>query len=113
MAILHGDIPLFNISNRLNMKLYARKKIKKTDITYVAIKRLLPYAAERDMNDFQKEIDILKVIEYHPNVVCMYGYAVDKFSPQIILEYCENGDLRSYISNLNSNDVEVPIFICR
>ena len=34
----------------------------------------------------------------------MYGYIVSKFTPQIVMEYCEMGDILKYVSSKEITD---------
>jgi len=40
----------------------------------------------------------------------MYGYSLDEDLPQIVLEYCQIGDLKGYLSKINPDEIEVIFF---
>ena len=41
----------------------------------------------------------------------MYGYSLNENLPRIILEYCQMGDLKGYLSKINPDEIEVIFFI--
>ncbi|KAL5015767.1 hypothetical protein ScPMuIL_005356 [Solemya velum] len=70
----------------------------------VAVKTLQTYSTEKDIEDFRKEMDILKRLEKekHQNVVNLLGFCRDDVSmmTRVVLEFCENGDLKTYLQKL-------------
>ncbi|PAV84342.1 hypothetical protein WR25_08956 [Diploscapter pachys] len=67
------------------------------DLCLVAVKRLQGHASDRDREDFYREIEIMKQLEYNLHIVSMYGYVPSKFVPLMILEHCELGDILKYL----------------
>ncbi|KAJ8305566.1 hypothetical protein KUTeg_016111 [Tegillarca granosa] len=63
----------------------------------VAVKSLKGTASEKDKNDFMNELNILKKVGQHPNVVCLVGACHIQGTLYVAMEYAENGDLRSYL----------------
>ncbi|KAI4477471.1 hypothetical protein M0802_014700, partial [Mischocyttarus mexicanus] len=50
-----------------------------------------------DINNFYKEIQIMKSAGKHPNIVSLIGYCTMYNKPLLIVEYCCNGDLQTYL----------------
>nr|XP_047145015.1 uncharacterized protein LOC101239721 [Hydra vulgaris] len=71
----------------------------KSDGTYVAVKILKEGATQSELNDFIQEINIMKEIGYHKNIVNMVGCSkIDKFLC-LIVELMEEGDLLQFLRN--------------
>lgn len=52
---------------------------------------------ERDLNNFRREIKMMKSLGSHPNIVSIVGYHSAIHSPLLIVEYCPRGDLLSFL----------------
>lgn len=63
----------------------------------VAVKSLKENASEKDKQDFMNELNILKKVGYHRNVVCLVGACHIHGILYVALEYAMYGDLRSYL----------------
>ena len=75
-----GEAPIFKISKNLNLKMHSTRSIT-TDVKIVfnllfslyyikvAIKQAVIHATEDDLEGIQKEVEIMKILEYHSNVV--------------------------------------------
>ncbi|CAI9740442.1 angiopoietin-1 receptor-like [Octopus vulgaris] len=63
----------------------------------VAVKSLKENASEKDKQDFMNELNILKQVGYHRNVVCLVGACHIHGILYVALEYARYGDLRSYL----------------
>lgn len=63
----------------------------------VAVKSLRDNASEKDKNDFMNELNILKKVGQHPNVVCLVGACHIQGTMYLAMEFVKNGDLRSYL----------------
>ena len=46
--------------------------------------------------EFDKETEILKLLN-HPNIVQIFGYIMKEQSYQMVLEFCPNGDLKTFL----------------
>ncbi|KAI6170394.1 Protein kinase domain-containing protein [Aphelenchoides bicaudatus] len=57
-------------------------------------------------SEFQKEIEFMKDLKFHVNLVCFLGYVSDPTNPLMILEYCANGDLLKFIKTNKQKFVE-------
>ncbi|BES94252.1 Tyrosine kinase receptor [Nesidiocoris tenuis] len=63
----------------------------------VAVKTLKENAGEREMSDLVSELQILKMLEPHPNVVRLLGCCTEKDPIFVIMEYVANGKLQSFL----------------
>ncbi|XP_022314802.2 uncharacterized protein LOC111119192 isoform X1 [Crassostrea virginica] len=66
----------------------------------VAVKTLKESSSARDKNDFMNELNILKKVGQHPNVVCLVGACHIQGTMYVAMEFCVNGDLRSYLRKM-------------
>jgi serine/threonine protein kinase len=67
-------------------------------LTTVAVKKLLnEISNEKEMEDFQAEVNLLKNLRPHPNVVTFLGITSSPIS--IVLEFCSGGSLYHLIHN--------------
>eukprot|EP00123_Amoebidium_parasiticum_P009701 comp19653_c1_seq1/m.23258 comp19653_c1_seq1/g.23258 ORF comp19653_c1_seq1/g.23258 comp19653_c1_seq1/m.23258 type:complete len:495 (-) comp19653_c1_seq1:276-1760(-) len=85
-----------------------------------AVKQLLPGDGTRDFNkaadDFLREAEILKEL-HHPNIVSMIGVSMDEAgeadttngSVYMLLEYCDKGDLKSYLNGCARRNEHVSL----
>ncbi|XP_065651336.1 uncharacterized protein LOC136079519 isoform X2 [Hydra vulgaris] len=97
-------------ANAFSQTMYANKSgrnilgdsqhgFNKSDGTYVAVKILKEGATQSELNDFIKEINIMKEIGYHKNIVNMIGCSkINKFLC-LIVELMEEGDLLQFLRN--------------
>ena len=54
--------------------------------------------SEDDVRNFRHEIFIMKLVENHQNIVSIIGcYNVDVARPMLVVEYCSQGDLQTYL----------------
>ncbi|KAK3089709.1 hypothetical protein FSP39_005811 [Pinctada imbricata] len=83
-----------------------KKGFVKKDRTHripVAVKSIKGSASEKDRNDFINELNILKKVGQHPNVVCLVGACHIQGTMYVAMEYCKNGDLRTYLRRLRKS----------
>lgn len=69
------------------------------------------------MDDFLSEIDILKKVGEHPNIVRIYGCCIIKEPYLIVMEFVPCGDLKHYLLDLRekwkrkrSRNDSTPVF---
>ena len=78
----------------------ARQKDGKDDI--VAVKQLkhrIGFGC-RERLELIAEIEIMKLVNSHPNVIKLLHYCIDEFGPiLLIMEYAEHGKLQTYLRN--------------
>nr|XP_047142383.1 uncharacterized protein LOC105845628 isoform X3 [Hydra vulgaris] len=63
----------------------------------VAVKFLKAGASQLEINDFKEEINIMKKIGYHHNILNMLGCSTVKKPLCLVTEYMENGDLLQFL----------------
>ncbi|XP_033233423.1 tyrosine kinase receptor Cad96Ca isoform X2 [Drosophila pseudoobscura] len=68
-------------------------------ITTVAVKTLKESATEVDRKDLLSELEVMKSLEPHVNVVQLIGCCTDKDPTFVIIEYVNRGKLQSYLRN--------------
>lgn len=63
---------------------------------------LLEKATHEERNDFSSEIDILKKIGYHQNIVRLVGCCTLEEPYMMIMEFVPCGDLKQYLLDLRN-----------
>ncbi|KAL3287014.1 hypothetical protein HHI36_001500 [Cryptolaemus montrouzieri] len=73
--------------------------------THVACKVLKENATADEKRQLQQEIEIMKYVGSHPNIVSMIGCmtADGSYGPLLIVEYCSKGDLLSFLRTIYNN----------
>ncbi|GMS91568.1 hypothetical protein PENTCL1PPCAC_13743, partial [Pristionchus entomophagus] len=66
----------------------------------VAIKQLKMNAADEERREFNREIDMMKKVGRHPNIVTMYGYCLEADPACMVMEFVPFGDLKHYLQSL-------------
>ena len=55
-----------------------------------------------DVNDFHREISIMKYAGHHQNIVSIIGCCTIDFArPMLGVEYCNQGDLQTYLRTVS------------
>ncbi|KAL1117619.1 hypothetical protein AAG570_003934, partial [Ranatra chinensis] len=67
--------------------------------TIVAVKTLKENAGERERTDLLQELQLMKMLDPHPNVVRLIGCCTDKDPLFVIMEYVAHGKLQSFLRN--------------
>jgi len=62
-----------------------------------------------DMRYFHNEVELMKKVD-HPNILKLFDVVKMSGKIYLILEYCNSGDLSSYISNSNSRRDDLKYF---
>jgi len=65
--------------------------------TVVAIKVLKESVAESELTDFLEELETMKLLKKHPNVVRLLGYSSKEDSLFMAMEYLPGGDLQDFL----------------
>ncbi|KZC06600.1 Fibroblast growth factor receptor 3 [Dufourea novaeangliae] len=65
--------------------------------TNVAVKMLKENPSMEDVQNFHKEILIMKFAGQHPNIVSLIGCCLLYKKPVLVVEYCCKGDLQTYL----------------
>ncbi|XP_065682507.1 uncharacterized protein LOC100212066 [Hydra vulgaris] len=76
--------------------------IKDNSGTNVAVKLVKDYADQSEINDFFEEMNLMKGIGYHKNIVNLIGCSTIKKPLCLIVEYMENGDLLNFLRKKRS-----------
>ncbi|MCJ8739265.1 hypothetical protein PDJAM_G00045410 [Pangasius djambal] len=66
-------------------------------IARVVVKELKANASSKEQNDFLQQGDPYRVLR-HPNILHCLGQCVEAIPFLLVFEYCELGDLRSYVT---------------
>ncbi|XP_030830350.1 tyrosine kinase receptor Cad96Ca-like [Strongylocentrotus purpuratus] len=71
------------------------------DTTIVAVKMLRDSATELDRDNFSNELQTMRDIPCHPNIIRLLGYSIaEDGSTYIIMEYCPNQSLRHCLTQM-------------
>ncbi|XP_047133293.1 angiopoietin-1 receptor-like isoform X2 [Hydra vulgaris] len=93
---------------KLNADVFAKTKYASRQsksafrATNVAVKLLKDGASHSEYSDFREEIDLMKGIGYHKNIVNMIGCSTIKKPLCLLVEFMENGDLLQFLRNRRS-----------
>lgn len=68
-------------------------------MSIVAVKTLKENATDKERADLVAELQIMKTLEPHPNVVKLLGCCTEKEPIFLIMEYVSKGKLQSYLRN--------------
>ncbi|XP_030382541.1 tyrosine kinase receptor Cad96Ca [Scaptodrosophila lebanonensis] len=71
-------------------------------VTTVAVKTLKESATEIEKKDLLSELEVMKSLEPHPNVVRLLGCCTEKDPTFVIIEYVNCGKLQSYLRTSRS-----------
>ncbi|PIK52116.1 hypothetical protein BSL78_10963 [Apostichopus japonicus] len=83
------------------------------DVLKVAVKLLKDFASDAQKQEFLQEIQMMKHLGYHPNVVCLIGCCTVMDPVCLVVETCPQGDLKKYlltsrnISKLKEENLEI------
>lgn len=81
---------------------------KDGDESYVAVKQLKNRAdlGCHERLEFKAEIEIMKCVNDHPNVIKLLNYCIDNSGPMLlIMEFAEKGKLQTYLRKCRSNSL--------
>lgn len=65
----------------------------------MAVKTLKENANEKEQQDLLSELQVMKMLEPHPNVVKLLGCCTEKDPIFVIMEFVSRGKLQSYLRN--------------
>uniref|UniRef100_A0A1Q3EWZ1 receptor protein-tyrosine kinase n=2 Tax=Culex tarsalis TaxID=7177 RepID=A0A1Q3EWZ1_CULTA len=64
----------------------------------IAVKMLKECPSLEDIKEFRREIEVMKSVGVHPNVVCLLGHYTKNINEMMLLtEYCGNGNLLNFL----------------
>ncbi|XP_043212292.1 tyrosine kinase receptor Cad96Ca-like [Amphibalanus amphitrite] len=66
-------------------------------VSTVAVKTLKEAAGEKERRDLLQEMEMMKLLDPHPNVVTMLGCCTEKDPIFLIMEYVSRGKLQTYL----------------
>ncbi|KAK5605769.1 Fibroblast growth factor receptor 1-A [Crenichthys baileyi] len=72
-------------------------KEKPNRVTKVAVKMLKPDATEKDLSDLISEMEMMKIIGKHKNIINLLGACTQDGPLYVIVEYASKGNLREYL----------------
>ncbi|CAL1568075.1 unnamed protein product [Knipowitschia caucasica] len=81
-------------------------KNKPTRVTKVAVKMLKADATEKDLSDLIAEMEMMKVIGKHKNIINLLGACTQDGPLYVLVEYAEQGNLREYLRALRPAGLE-------
>ncbi|XP_036384171.1 fibroblast growth factor receptor 1b [Megalops cyprinoides] len=70
---------------------------KPNRVTKVAVKMLKPDATEKDLSDLISEMEMMKIIGKHKNIINLLGACTKNGPLYVIVEYASKGNLREYL----------------
>ncbi|XP_057374868.1 fibroblast growth factor receptor-like [Daphnia carinata] len=65
--------------------------------SFVAVKTLKESAGDKERQDLLKELQVMKSLKPHPNIVTLFGCCTDKDPVFVIMEYVNGGKLQSFL----------------
>ncbi|XP_077992772.1 tyrosine-protein kinase receptor torso-like [Glandiceps talaboti] len=99
--VMKGKIEGRVLTHHNSQSSLVKESLKSQDVT-VAIKMLHEYAEESQKNEFLREIDLMKAIGHHTNVVSIIACCTIQDPVCLIVEHCQHGDLLNYLRNRRS-----------
>ncbi|XP_058449126.1 tyrosine-protein kinase receptor torso-like [Malaya genurostris] len=64
----------------------------------VAVKMLKEFPSLEEIKEFRREIEVMKSVGTHPNIVCILGHYTQSVEDMMLLtEYCSEGNLLNYM----------------
>ncbi|KAM4745907.1 fibroblast growth factor receptor 1-A isoform 1-T1 [Anableps anableps] len=72
-------------------------KEKPNRVTKVAVKMLKSDATEKDLSDLISEMEMMKIIGKHKNIINLLGVCTQDGPVYVIVEYASKGNLREYL----------------
>ncbi|XP_022111385.1 tyrosine-protein kinase receptor TYRO3-like isoform X2 [Acanthaster planci] len=76
--------------------------MESSNVTLVAVKTLKDSASKCDKDGILKELDLMKKLPDHCNVVRLLGFCIDEDPPYIIMEYLSRGNLKDLLQDSRS-----------
>ncbi|KAJ3606028.1 hypothetical protein NHX12_028071 [Muraenolepis orangiensis] len=73
------------------------EKNRPTRVTKVAVKMLKADGTERDLCDLVSEMEMMKMIGRHKNIINLLGACTREGSLYVVVEYASRGNLREYL----------------
>ncbi|CAB4432625.1 unnamed protein product [Rhizophagus irregularis] len=78
----------------------------KNTLTKFAIKKIIKISTEKDIIN---EINLMKIVEFHPNIIKFWGVIKNEMNYSLVLEYADSGTLGKYLENAITLKSEVQL----
>ncbi|XP_029305033.1 fibroblast growth factor receptor 2 isoform X3 [Cottoperca gobio] len=88
-------------------------KDKSKDAVTVAVKMLKDDATEKDLSDLVSEMEMMKMIGKHKNIINLLGACTQEGPLYVIVEYASKGNLREYLRARRPPGMEYSYDIAR
>ncbi|KAJ8418070.1 hypothetical protein AAFF_G00137790 [Aldrovandia affinis] len=88
-------------------------KDKVKDAVTVAVKMLKDDATEKDLSDLVSEMEMMKIIGKHKNIINLLGACTQEGPLYVIVEYASKGNLREYLRSRRPPGMEYSYDIAR
>ncbi|XP_065204100.1 fibroblast growth factor receptor 2-like [Planococcus citri] len=82
--------------------------VRENETTIVAVKMLKDEHTDTDMVDLVSEMEILKLLGNHPNILQLIGCCSQRGPLLVITEYAENGNLQKFLRTHLQQSIELP-----
>ncbi|KAL4228426.1 hypothetical protein ACF0H5_011473 [Mactra antiquata] len=86
-----------------------RKYPRRNEIMKVAIKRIMSEACDKERRYFLAELEVMKAIQPHPNILPLIGCYTGSDPWLIMVEYAVEGSLYQYLQHHRPGDLRVEI----
>ena len=82
------------------------------DLFYPSIRVFLENAGEEEKRQFFQEIELMKDVGSHPNILSIFGFWIRSEPIMLIMEYVPHGDLLQWLRNKRQQVKLVHRFFC-
>ncbi|XP_036403485.1 fibroblast growth factor receptor 4-like [Megalops cyprinoides] len=76
---------------------YGINKSRPDEVTTVAVKMLKDDATDKDLADLISEMELMKVMDKHKNIINLLGVCTQNGPLYVLVEYASKGSLREYL----------------
>ena len=101
---------------KLNYWTYGEDKLVVIFSNVVFFYLLIDCPREEELEDFREEIEMMKTIGYHKNIVNLVGCNTKREPLCLVVEYMCYGDLLNYLrqrrSKVSINTMSLNLFVC-
>ncbi|XP_047127629.1 proto-oncogene tyrosine-protein kinase receptor Ret isoform X2 [Hydra vulgaris] len=101
-----GDVFIAKVSSSVLAKTHYASQtgmilhdIREGSSVKVAVKLLKDGTSQSEINDLSNEINLMKDIGYHRNIINMVGWSTVRSHLCLVVEFMENGDLLNFLRN--------------
>ncbi|XP_065663215.1 uncharacterized protein LOC136085753 isoform X1 [Hydra vulgaris] len=103
-----GTVFIAKLSSSVLSKKHMKQKFRinfdiKESILNVAVKLVKDSADPSELNDFTEEMNLMKGIGYHKNIINLIGCSTIKKPLCLVVEYMEHGDLLNFLRKNRNN----------